>query len=282
VLTLPVNVEDLPIPGVLKEFLVSKRGIRTLYPPQEEAVRAGLLNGENLLMVSATASGKTLLAEVAAVNNVLTNDKKTIITVPLKALAFEKLNDFKAYGELGIRVAASTGDYNSEDRWLDSYDVVITTYEKLDSLLRLKPSWIWDVGQLIIDEIHYVNDEERGPIIESIVAKLRMLNLRPQLIGLSATIGNPEELAKWLNARLVKSDWRPVNLREGVYYRGVVTFVNDGERRVGGQGDPLINLTMDTLNEGGQVLVFSSSRQGAVRIARKASRVHMLITRQVH
>ncbi|NAZ27908.1 MAG: DEAD/DEAH box helicase [Caldivirga sp.] len=264
-----MNVEDLPIPGVLKEFLVSKRGIRTLYPPQEEAVRAGLLNGENLLMVSATASGKTLMAEVAAVNNVLTNDKKTIITVPLKALAFEKLNDFKAYGELGIRVAASTGDYNSEDRWLNSYDVVITTYEKLDSLLRLKPSWIWDVGQLIIDEIHYVNDEERGPIIESIVAKLRMLNLKPQLIGLSATIGNPEELAKWLNARLVKSDWRPVNLREGVYYRGVVTFVNDGERRVSGQGDPLINLTMDTLNEGGQVLVFSSSRQGAVRIARK-------------
>ena len=264
-----VKIEELPLPSVLRDCLISKRGIKALYPPQEEAIKAGLLNGENILMVSATASGKTLLAEVAAVNNVLVNDKKSLVAVPLKALAFEKLNDFNTYSELGIRVAASTGDYNSEDRWLGSYDVIITTYEKLDSLLRLKPSWIWNVGQLIIDEIHYINDDERGPIIESIVAKLRMLNLNPQIIGLSATIGNPEELANWLNAKLVKSDWRPVSLREGVYHKGVVTYVNDGERRINGQGDPLVNLTMDTLNDGGQVLVFSSSRQGAVRIARK-------------
>jgi len=264
-----VNIEELPLPSVLRDFLISKRGIRTLYPPQEEAIKAGLLNGENVLMVSATASGKTLLAEVAAINNILVNDKKTLVAVPLKALAFEKLSDFNTYSELGIRVAASTGDYNSEDKWLGSYDIVVTTYEKLDSLLRLKPSWIWEVGQLIIDEIHFINDDERGPIIESIVAKLRMLNLNPQIIGLSATIGNPEELANWLNAKLVKSNWRPVSLREGVYHKGVITYVNDGERRISGQGDSLVNLTVDTLNDGGQVLVFSSSRQGAVKIARK-------------
>lgn len=264
-----VDVEDLPIPEVLRNFVVKRRGIKTLYPPQEEAVRAGIFNGENILMVTATASGKTLLAELAAVNNVLTNDKKSIVTVPLKALAFEKMNDFSTYEELGIRVAVSTGDYNSEDRWLDSYDIIITTYEKLDSLLRLKPSWLWSVGQLIIDEIHYLGDSDRGPIIESIVAKLKMLNLKPQIIGLSATIGNPELIAKWLDAKLVKSTWRPVNLREGVYYNGRVFYVDGVERDLARLGDPVLELVVDALNEGGQALVFSSSRQGAVRVAKK-------------
>ncbi len=274
-----MKVEELPIPEPLREFIIRRRGVTELYPPQEEAVRAGILNGENILWVSSTASGKTLLAEVAAVNNVLSRDGKTIVAVPLKALAYEKYRDFELYGDLGVRTAVSTGDYSSEDRWLGSYDIVVTTYEKLDSLLRLKPTWLSSVNQLIIDEIHYLGDPERGPIIESIVAKVRSLGLKVQFIGLSATVGNPEELAGWLDARLVKSNWRPVELREGVYYRGVIRYSNGVERRIEQRfNDPVVDLAIDTLINGGQALVFSSSRQLAVKYAKKISQAICSLT----
>ncbi len=265
-------IADLSLPDVLKSFIEEKRNAKLLYPPQEEAVRRGILSGESVVMVTSTASGKTFLAEVAAISNVLINDRKTIVTVPLKALAYEKLMDFKAYEELGIRITASTGEYDSDDRWLESFDVIITTYEKLDSILRHKPAWLGDVGQLIIDELHYLGDPERGPIIESIISKIKLLGLTPQIIGLSATIGNAEELANWLCAKLVKTNWRPIPLREGVYLRPFLSF-NDGTKiRVREAGDPVISLAMDSLNGGGQAIVFTSSRSSAVKVAKQLAK----------
>jgi helicase len=266
-------VLDLSLPDVLKSFIAEKRNVKSLYPPQEEAVRSGIFNGENIIMVTSTASGKTLLAEIAAVSNVLMNDKKTIVTVPLKALAYEKLMDFKIYEELGVRITASTGEYDSDDKWLESFDIIITTYEKLDSILRHKPSWLGDVGQLIVDELHYVGDSERGPIIESIISKMRMLGLTPQIIGLSATIGNAEELAAWLGAKLVKTSWRPIPLKEGVYLRPIILFSDGSKTKVHDVGEPVTSLVLDSLQSGGQALVFSSSRSSAVKIAKQLSRL---------
>ncbi|MBP1449448.1 MAG: DEAD/DEAH box helicase [Thermoproteus sp.] len=261
-----MDVSQLPLPPELRDAL-KRRGVSTLYPPQEAAVKAGIFEGANVLMSTATASGKTLLAEAAAVRTGL-EGKIALFTVPLKALAYEKQLHFSYYGDL-VDVAVSTGEYGSDDDWLHKFDVVVTTYEKLDSLLRHRPSWLGKVGLIVLDEVHYVGDPKRGPVLESIVAKVKYLGLKAQIIASSATVGNPEALARWLGARLVKSDWRPVPLKEGVYRKGVIRFSDGSVRSVAERGDPEVALALDAVEEGGQALVFVHSRSATINTARK-------------
>ncbi|BDR91435.1 DEAD/DEAH box helicase [Vulcanisaeta souniana] len=264
-----LRVVDLPIPDVLRDFIVRERGVQELYPPQEEAVRRGLFDGRNLIMCTSTATGKTLMAELAMVNAVLTRGVKAILAVPLRALAYEKARDLRVYERLGVRIAVTTGEYDKDDAWLMNYDIVVTTYEKLDSLLRHRVDWLRRVGVLVIDEIHYVDDDKRGPTIESIIAKVKALGLDMQLLALSATVGNAEELAKYLNAELVVSDWRPVRLREGVYYDGVIYYADGSRESIKDLGNPVLSLVMNTILDGGQALVFTNSRSNTVKLAQQ-------------
>lgn len=201
--------------------------VSELRPAQKKAVKAGLLEGKNLLVCTPTASGKTLIAELAAMKAVFEKKGKAIYIVPLKALATEKYRDFtRKYGQ-AAKVALSIGDLDSADPYLADYDVIITTSEKLDSLLRHHAPWIVNVSTVIIDEIHLLNDPSRGPTLEIIITILKRLLKNVQIIGLSATIGNPEELAEWLGAKLVEDDWRPVKLRKGVYLDGKLEFFEE-------------------------------------------------------
>ncbi|PIN81914.1 hypothetical protein COV11_00635 [Candidatus Woesearchaeota archaeon CG10_big_fil_rev_8_21_14_0_10_30_7] len=206
---LPVKVQE-----VLKN-----ENIISLRPAQEKALNAGLLDRKNLLICTPTASGKTLVAEIAFNNN-----KKSIYIVPLIALASEKYKSFKKkYPHL--KIALSIGDLDRADPYLSEYDVIVCTAEKLDSLLRHKVSWIHEVDCVIIDEIHLLNDVSRGPTLELLITLLKRLKI--QLIGLSATIGNSKELAEWLNAELIIDTWRPVTLHKGVYYDGLIEYVEE-------------------------------------------------------
>ncbi|GAB6948152.1 DEAD/DEAH box helicase [Vulcanisaeta sp. JCM 16161] len=266
-----MRIADLPLPDILKDFVIRERGIQELYPPQEEAVRKGLFDGRNMVMCTSTATGKTLMAELVMINAVLTRGVKAILAVPLRALAYEKARDLRIYERLGVRIAVTTGEYDREDAWLMNYDIVVTTYEKLDSLLRHKVEWLKQVGVLVIDEIHYIDDDKRGPTIESIIAKVKALNLNTQLLALSATIGNAEEIANYLNAELVVSDWRPVKLREGVYYDGVIYYADGSRALIKDLGNPVLSLVMDTIINGGQALVFTNSRSNTVKLAQQIS-----------
>ncbi len=211
------------IPAKLYDAIAAA-GVTGLRPSQVKAVEAGLLDGKNLLVCTPTASGKTLIAELAAVSAILNRKGKAVYVVPLKALATEKYNDFKKrYGSF-IRVGLSIGDLDSSDPYLADYDLIICTAEKLDSLIRHHAPWIRMVAVVIIDEIHVLNDPGRGPTLEILITILRQLLPKVQLLALSATIGNPEELAAWLGAELVVDTWRPVRLHQGVYREGVIHF----------------------------------------------------------
>lgn len=211
------------IPQKLHEA-VAAAGVAELRPAQVKAVDAGLLEGKNLLVCTPTASGKTLIAELAAVSAILNKKGKAVYVVPLKALASEKNNDFRKRYSSFLKVALSIGDFDSSDPYLTDYDLIICTAEKLDSLIRHHAPWIMSVSVIIIDEIHLLNDPGRGPTLEILITMLRQLLPKAQLIGLSATIGNPEELAEWLDAALVIDSWRPVKLHQGVYREGVIRF----------------------------------------------------------
>ncbi len=175
-------------------------------------------------MCTPTASGKTLVAELAFLNNLKERKGKTIYIVPLKALASEKYNEFKKRYKGIARIGLSIGNTDSAEPYLEKFDVIITTSEKFDSLIRHHTPWLTKVSTLIADEIHLLNDPGRGPTLEIIITLLRSVIKNIHILGLSATIGNPTELAKWLDAEPVIDYWRPVKLYEGVYNNSKIYY----------------------------------------------------------
>jgi len=270
-----VRITDLHISEPAKE-VIAKSGISELYPPQQEAVEAGVLEGKNLVLASPTASGKTLIAELCALKHVLERNRKVIYLTPLRALASEKFDEFKKYTAITkadgrrIRVGISTGDFDSADPWLERNDIIITTNEKADSLLRHRAKWVNDISLVIADEVHLLNDAERGPTLEVTLARLMQTNPELQILALSATINNVDEIASWLKAEKVTTEWRPVTLREGVLLQDEIRYKDGGARRLGKRTkDPATNLMLCTVNSGGQALVFASTRKSSVTLAKK-------------
>ena len=264
-----MKIESLDLPDEVKRFYLDS-GILELYPPQAEAVEKGLLEGKNLLAAIPTASGKTLLAELAMLKSIQAGGKALYI-VPLRALASEKFRRFREFSELGVRVGISTGDYDLRDEGLGVNDIIVATSEKTDSLLRNETAWMQEISVVVADEVHLIDSADRGPTLEVTLAKLRKMNPSCQILALSATVGNADELAAWLEAELVVSEWRPTELLEGVLFNSI--FYCKGREKPVEQStkDEAINLALDTLREGGQCLVFESSRKNCTAFAKKAA-----------
>lgn len=242
--------------------MLEASGFEKLNPPQEKALDKGLLKGENMVVAAPTASGKTGIAEIAALDTIRKN-RKVVYIVPLRALASEKYKEFKEkYEDLGIKVSMSIGDYDSPDTWLGRADWIIVTSEKLDSLLRHGIDWLEDIGLVVTDEIHLLDSLERGSTLEVVLTRLRQ-KTNAKHLALSATIKNFEELAGWLDAKAVKSDHRPVKIFKGVCYDGEVNFVPQRKLKLTGEVRPLFELIDITLKKKKQALVFVSTRKSA-------------------
>ena len=206
-------------------YKILEKEIKILRPAQEKSIKKGLLKGESLLVCTPTASGKTLIAELAAMKSIIEGKGKAVYIVPLKALASEKYRDFKRRYDKIAKIALSIGNIDSADPFLADYDLIVTTSEKLDSLIRHHAAWLSNIKTVVIDEIHLLNDTERGPTLEILLTILKQLLKNVQIIGLSATIGNSEELAEWLQADLVVDEWRPVKLHKGICFDGKIEFI---------------------------------------------------------
>ena len=274
-----MRVRDLPVPKALIELLEEK-GYVELYPPQEEAIKKGVLQGTNVLLTTPTASGKTLIAIIAAGKRILEDGGKVVYLTPLRALAAEKYDEFKMLEVLtksdgsNIKVRISTGDYDSSGEFLKDGDLIILTNERFDSILRHSASWIDDVKLYVADEVHLVGVPRRGPTLESILSKIRAFSPDSQIIGLSATVTNGPTIAKWLNAKLINLDWRPVKLVEGVWDYGRIVYADGRIKTIKSTGrGPAIDVAADVLGEGGQALIFSETRRRAVSLAVKAAEV---------
>jgi len=267
-----LRLEELPIPFKLTQAL-SGTGIVQLMPVQVAAVEAGLLEGENLLVVSSTTSGKTLIGELAGLPKVL-NGKKMIYLAPLVALANQKYLEFKAkYEKLGIKTAIRVGmsrlDVGEDelvivDDQVVGSNLVSATYEALDYLLRSRRfSELGEVETIIIDEVQMLADEERGSELDGIITRLRDLYPDAQIICLSATVSNPEELAESLGLRPVVSTKRPVPLeRHLVLARNSNEKVRFIEKLVRSEYKRVSRFGFR-----GQTIVFTYSRRRAHKLA---------------
>ncbi|MFH1055664.1 MAG: DEAD/DEAH box helicase [Candidatus Altiarchaeota archaeon] len=244
-------VKDLTVGVEFKELLESA-GVMELYPPQELAVKGGVMEGKNIILCTPTASGKTIAAELGMMK-AIESGRKAIYIVPLRALAYEKYGEFRKYEKLGYKVKLEVGDLDaSRYKRRPEFDIMVATAEKCDSILRSKPEWFKGTGIIVLDEIHLIASD-RGPVYEILSAKFRNIYPDVQVLGLSATIGNADELAEWLGAELVTSEWRPVKLKEEVAVKG---------------DEDLTDVVRRSL-KGGQVMVFVMSRKSAEAVAEK-------------
>ncbi len=201
-------------------------------------------------------------------NNVFQKFGKSIYLVPFKALAAEKFEHFKkSYERFGLKIELSIGDHDVDDSKLAKADIIVTTYEKMDSILRNfhDKTWINDISTIIIDEIHIVSESDRGPRLESLIVRLNEFLSNPQIIGLSATVANPRFFNSWLSSLknetiLIESTERPVPL----HYRIKITQNKDSTIK------KLIN---STLEKNGQVIIFLNKRRSTQQLAQNVKNI---------
>lgn len=198
-----------------------KSGVENLLPLQEKALaQFGFLHGNDLLVLAPTSSGKTMIAEMAALKQ-LADNRRVVYLVPTKALAEEKYRNFSdLYGPLGYRVAIATRERPDTDRLVmeGRYDWLIAVYEKMKSYLVARPEMLNGIGLVIADEIQTLGEAGRGATVDLLLTKIRKSPYPCQFLGLSAVLGeDAKRLAQWLNCQLLIEQKRPLELLEGVY-----------------------------------------------------------------
>ncbi len=262
------KISELPIPSKFKDKLVLE-GLEYLLPIQIQVVDAGLFKDVNMLIVSSTSSGKTLLGELAGVPKAM-QGKKMVYMSPLVALTNEKYEQFKKrYKSIGLRVGIKVGmshlDVGEEgkpivDTDITKADIVCATYEALDLIFRSgNIAELGEVGTVVIDEIQNLADPERGPELDGLLTRMRMHYPKAQYLALSATVGSPGNLAKELEMTLVNYEGRPIPLeRHLVFARSdeekrtmIRRLVNQEFRHVSSSGNK------------GQSIIFTYSRRRA-------------------
>ena len=275
----PVDMKRLKIPKNFKKVLLDS-GNTKLLPVQYLAIKEGLLKGEDLLVVSATGSGKTLVGELAGITKAL-KGKKFVFLTPLVALANQKYRDFKRkYSKLGLKVAIKVGrnrvkakgELNLPDSDVSKADIVVATYEGIDYLLRSGNSQaLSNLGVVLIDEIHMIDDEDRGTRLNGLIKRVKHLYPKTQIIGLSATVKNPDFLAEEFHMKLVEYSERPVPLeRHLVYVR------NESSKRHIMQ--KLVKREFNTKSKKGyrgQTIIFTNSRRKTHQIANYLMNKHI-------
>ncbi len=277
------DLSSLETYGFPQELLRAWAGsIPTLNQLQIDAINDfGLLRGDHLVVSAPTSSGKTMVGELAALLGAM-DRKRAFFLLPLKALVNDKQRYFtKTYQEFGLRVLRVTGD-NSVDipaLMRGQYDLCLMTYEIFASLVIGNPHILEQVGTVVIDEVQMIANTSRGANLEFVLTLLRMrrrAGIEPQLIALSAVIGNTNGLERWLVARLLRRTERPVPLDEGILLAdGRFRYLDSSGAeqvtgpiisrvfRKGSSQDLIIPLVRKLVSEGKQVIVFRETKGDA-------------------
>ncbi|WP_440772529.1 DEAD/DEAH box helicase [Natronorubrum sp. DTA28] len=241
---------------------------------QREALPGLLESDENVVASAPTASGKTALAELA-ICKALADGGTALFIAPLRALTNEKEDDWDRFEELDYSVYVVTGERDLNPRRARRADILVMTPEKLDSATRKHDSrrydFVTDIDVCVIDEVHLLDADRRGSVLEVTISRLRRL-CDPRVVALSATMPNVDDVAAWLDAPDETTfefgdEYRPVELNAGVktYTHGDNAFADKYRRLY-----RAIDLAEPHLREDGQSLVFVSSRQDTVQAAKKA------------
>jgi helicase len=227
--------------------------IKELNPAQKAVVDAGFLEDDhNYILAIPTASGKTLLGVMAALD-ALQKGGKVVYAVPLISIQNEKLKEFKKFEEFDIKVG----------RHPASADLAVMVFESFDALTRFSWNTLSDVDLLVVDEFHMLGEFSRGPTIECALTRSHILNPTMRMVALSATLKNMNEIANWLDAHVVEHVFRPVPLFKDV--------LNTEEMEVKNKNDVILRVLKHSIDESSQILVFVSTRRFTESLANHIS-----------
>lgn len=238
----------------------------------------GVLDGKNILVTAPTSSGKTMVGELAALQHVASR-RRALFLLPMRALVNDKHAEFgRKYDDLGVITIRSTGEISDDNEALMSgrYDICLMTYEKFGSMVLANPHLLRQVGVVVVDEIQILVEPGRGPELEfvlTLVKSRRADGIAPQVICLSAVIGDAGGLERWLDGRQLRHEERPVPLIEGVLSAsGRYRYVDeDGSVKTeavivpqwsgkNSSQDLVIPLVAKLVEEGKQVIVFRETK----------------------
>ncbi|HTX61293.1 MAG TPA: DEAD/DEAH box helicase, partial [Methanobacterium sp.] len=217
--------------------------IKELNPAQKAVVEAGFLeDNHNYILAIPTASGKTLLGVMAALDSIQKGGK-VVYAVPLISIQNEKLKEFKKFEDFGIKVG----------RHPSSSDLAVMVFESFDALTRFSWNTLREVDLLVVDEFHMLGEFTRGPTIECALTRSHVLNPSMRIVALSATLKNMNEIASWLDAHVVEHVFRPVPLFKDV--------LNTEEMELKNKNDVILKVLKHSIDESSQILVFVSTRR---------------------
>lgn len=271
------SLAQFSFPGALLDSL--QASIPSLNQLQLDAINGcGLFDRQHLVVSAPTSSGKTMIGELAALHAHLRGERSYML-LPLRALVNDKYDEFATkYASYGLRVIRSTGEIADDDDALlrGKFDIALLTYERFASLLVTLPHIMRQVALVVVDEVQMITDKNRGANLEFILTLLkaqRFIGIEPQLIALSAVIGDTNGLENWLNARLLRTEARPVPLDEGVIgldetYRYVapdatqhaIAHYVQREYRKNSSQDIIIPLVRKLVADGEKIIVFRETK----------------------
>lgn len=217
--------------------------IKEFNPAQKAVIESGYLEDKSNYIISIpTASGKTVLGILPALKTIL-NGGKAIYAAPLLSIQNEKVKEFKAFEEHGIKV----GKHPSNS------DLSVMVFESFDALTRFSWNVLREVDTLIIDEFHMIGEYSRGPTLESAITRAKIINPSLRIIALSATLKNIDEIEQWLDGKTVEHDYRPVPLNKEVLDAEMFNTKN--------KNDVIVKIVEKDIEDNSQALSFVSTRR---------------------
>ncbi len=232
-------------------------------PGQRRVLESGLLaTGFSCILQMPTGSGKTWLAE-QAIGDTLSSGKRAVYLSPLRALAAELHTRWSKQFQdhtVGVFTGDTIAARSRPPIPFNQAQLLVMTPERLDACSRMWRShwdWITEIDLLVVDEIHLLGEALRGPRLEGAILRLRRLNPFLRVLGLSATLGNREDLADWLDGVEFYSDWRAVPL----------TWRTRRFRKAEEKPSLLLDEVSSCVSDGGKSLVFVQSRRRAESLA---------------
>lgn len=217
--------------------------IKEFNPAQKAVIESGYLEDKSNYIISIpTASGKTVLGILPALKTIL-NGGKAIYAAPLLSIQNEKVKEFKAFEEHGIKV----GKHSSNS------DLSVMVFESFDALTRFSWNVLREVDTLIIDEFHMIGEYSRGPTLESAITRAKIINPSLRIIALSATLKNIDEIEQWLDGKTVEHNYRPVPLNKEVLDAEMFNTKN--------KNDVIVKIVEKAIEDNSQALSFVSTRR---------------------
>lgn len=217
--------------------------IKEFNPAQKAVIKSGYLEDKSNYIISIpTASGKTVLGILPALKTIL-NGGKAIYAAPLLSIQNEKVKEFKAFEEHGIKV----GKHPSNS------DLSVMVFESFDALTRFSWNVLREVDTLIIDEFHMIGEYSRGPTLESAITRAKIINPSLRIIALSATLKNIDEIEQWLDGKTVEHNYRPVPLNKEVLDAEMFNTKN--------KNDVIVKIVEKAIEDNSQALSFVSTRR---------------------